>query len=157
MSYRKIIAALLMTAAATSDAAAQFKAVPDSSFGNGYFECGIIQSKPADRDPDPIYKINVSLSFTDENKLSEMTVTHTAVSGKSYQRSDQYANSSLVKTPDKLEIYWRGYWRKNPSVLMVGHFWYEMSSRRWNYQEIQSKNGHLQMTMTAICNSMEGE
>jgi hypothetical protein len=106
---------------------------------------------------DPIYKINIVLSFNDDNKLSEMTVTHTAVSGKSYQRSDQYTNSSLIKTPDKLEIYWRGYWRKDSSVLMLGHFWYEDSDRRWYYQELQSKNGYPQNSMTAICNSIEGE
>ena len=133
---------------------AQFKANDNSmSFGNGIFECGIVQTVPRDSDNDPTYKINLSVGFnTDElKKLSDMNVVHVSVDGKTYPRADQYTNDALWQIPGKLEIFWKGTWKKNPSVKMTGRFWNEVSNRRWFYTETQSRGGSVRMQMTSIC------
>jgi hypothetical protein len=150
--------AVLLSASA---AAAQFtaSAPAEANFGNGLFECGVVRLTPRDNDPDPIFKILPEVTFKadDPTQLASMTVTHYSVVGKAYPRSEQYTDDSLVRTPHKLEIIWRGRWKKNQSVTMVGRLWNDEATRRWFYSETQSKNGYPEMQMISACHIADGE
>jgi hypothetical protein len=132
---------------------AQFKAGPEVTGWPDYaYECGILSLKPRDRDPDPIYKVNINLNFADDNKskISEMNVVHTSLSGKGYLRSDQYGPATLTQVPNHADVSWRGVWKKNNAVYMTGRFWMDADGR-FKYLEVQSRNGVPQMQMLSIC------
>lgn len=139
--------------------AAQFKATGGGgmTFGHGNFECGVVQVSPRDNDPDPIYKINISVGFLDGEpaKLDTMTIVHASVDGKIYPRSDQYSNDKLFQVPGKLEVTWQGHWKKNTAVVMNGRIWNDANNRRWFYSEDQYKNGRQEMHMLSICHLLE--
>jgi hypothetical protein len=145
-----------------SSGSAQFVASTPTAlnFGGGAFECGIVRLTPRDNDSDPIYKIQPNLTFKDDasTQLETMTVTHYSVVGKSYPRSEQYTDDSLVRTPNKLEVVWRGHWKRNQAISMVGRLWNDAATNRWFYSETQSKNGYAEMQMVSICHMMiDGE
>ena len=58
---------------------------------------------------DPVYKITVTLDFTEGSKLDSLTVIHTATSGATYSRSDQYEKAALWQTQGKKRILLEGY------------------------------------------------
>jgi hypothetical protein len=146
-----LVATLSMFLCSTSFA--QFKAGPELTGwpGNAY-ECGIVSLEPRDRDSDPIYKIDINLSFAedDKTKVTEMNVVHTSVTGKNYPRSDQYGPATLNQVSNHADLSWRGVWKKNNAVYMVGRFWMD-GDGRLKYVEVQSRNGSPQMKMLSIC------
>jgi hypothetical protein len=83
-------------------------------------ECVPIQATDRDR-RDPIYKITVNILFDDNGNPEEMSVSHYATSGVSYNRAEQYVRSDLTQTPGKTDYYWTGTWTKNSAVAMRGN------------------------------------
>jgi hypothetical protein len=152
---RQILAALALLMTSTA-AFAQFKpthGVDDNGWGSGLFECGIVLF-PHDNDRDPIYKINVNLSFDGTGvgqELRGITVAHTSVTGKIYERSDQYSSDAVDVVDGKLEAHWRGRWTKNNSVIMRGRIWNERSDGKWYYTE-----NAPQMRLLSICHLLSG-
>jgi hypothetical protein len=119
-------------------------------------DCGILELWPAQRDDDPVYRILITPGFNEAKDgekaaLETLAVAHNTVFGKVFLRSDQYTNDYMAQTPGKLEVTWRGSWKRRPSVKMVGRMWNDSTSGRWFYSEFQEENGQTRMKMLAGC------
>jgi hypothetical protein len=133
---------------------AQFRASQPLQLGQtNVFECAIVRATDTDRH-DPIYKITVTLNFTDDEKLDSLTVIHTATSGATYSRSDQYERASLWQTEGRHEYYWKGTWNKNSAVTMVGELTYTKEDK-WFYSEQQFKYGQQEYYMMSGCHQIQ--
>ena len=86
-------------------------------------------------------------------KFNSMGIVHTVRSGQSYDRSEQYGQSSLWKTAGKMEWFWGGQ-RRN--VTMVGELYYNEHDG-WMYSEQQFKNNHQIYSMLSDCHLMQGD
>jgi hypothetical protein len=118
-------------------------------------ECVPVQATDRDR-RDPIYKITVDLSFDDNWNPEDMTVSHYATSGASYNRAEQYMRSNLTQTPGKTDYYWTGIWSKNSAVTMTGNL-RRSTANKWTYSEQQFKYGRLEFAMLSVCHLVESE
>src|SRR5262249_3399106 len=96
-------------------------------------ECVPVQATDNDR-RDPIYKVKVNSSFDDNGNHEEMSVSHYATSGASYNRAEQYVRSDLTQTPGKTDYYWTGTWTKNSAVTMRGNL-RRSTTNKWTYSE----------------------
>ena len=105
-----------------------------------------------DHDPNPVYKIIVTLSVDLENDevAKDLSITHVTVSGARYNRSDQYTQSSLTKTPGKREWFWVGTWNKNPSITMKGAL-VRTAEGKWLYGEDRWEHGRSEPVTRSIC------
>lgn len=138
-----------------SNSFAQFTASPGGSWPEFPLECGIVSLNPKDNDPDPIYKIIITLIFDKTaGRVQELDVHHWSVDGKRYTRSEQYLYGQLETVPGKLGVTWQGSWRKNTNVRMTGRLW--ANNGRWYYTEEQTKYGSLSLRMNAICHQIGG-
>ena len=111
-----------------------------------YWECGLIQVSPPDRDRDPGFKINLVLN--DEN----FYVGHTMISGQVYSRGDQY-NIQRIWADGNLN--WSGRSYKNQAISMVGTFGKNRSTGRMQYVERIYKNNRLETTVVSTCHVEE--
>ena len=156
MSRYAVGIALLLAA---GPALAEFKPTAPSPVEFPYsLTCGILQMTPSEREDDPVHAIVVKPAFKDgESKqvLSGLDVVHVTAFGRRFSRSDQYSNELLEQTPGRLEITWRGSWRRNPSIKMTGRVWYAADRGRWFYGEQQTKDGRQEMQMLAGCHPTE--
>jgi hypothetical protein len=109
-------------------------------------ECGIVKSTDNDRN-DLIYKINISLTL-EKGELKEIWVSHTAVSGATYVRSDQYQEASIWQTPNREEWYWRG--TRGPKS-MIGEVWRNPAQEWWYSEKLFRNGGVLEYQMLARC------
>jgi hypothetical protein len=115
--------ALAVSLVASCPAAAQFKKTEAAPLQDvTVLECGIVKSTDNDRN-----KINVTLTL-EKNELKEIWVAHTAVSGATYVRSDQYQQGSIWQTPNREEWYWRG--TRGPKS-MIGEVWRDPEQEWW--------------------------
>ena len=145
MKTRLVLTYLL---ASTTLAYAEFRASPPpAAFDGGNFECSIVRERPPARDRDPVYKININVTINDSGKLASIGVVHTARSGKTYDRSQQYSGGTIWKTPDRMEWYWQGF--RGP-IKMVGEI-YNSDRDGWMYQETIFNNGRIEYQMLADC------
>jgi hypothetical protein len=112
-------------------------------------ECVPVQATDNDR-RDPIYKIAVNISLDGNGKPEEMSVFHHAISGASYNRTDQYTRSDLTQTPGKTDYYWTGTWIKNSAVTMRGNLM-RSTTNKWIYSEQQFKYGRPEFAMFSVC------
>jgi hypothetical protein len=122
---------------------------------NTSLECVPVQSTDNDR-RDPIYKISVNISFGDNWSPEDMSISHYAISGASYNRADQYTRSDLTQTPGKTDYYWTGTWTKNSAVTMRGNLM-RSTTNKWTYSEQQFKYGIPEFGMLSVCHSTESE
>jgi hypothetical protein len=118
-------------------------------------ECVPVQATDKDR-RDPIYKITVNISFDDNGNPEEMSVSHYATSGASYDRADQYMRSDLTQTPGKTDYYWTGTWTKNSAVTMRGNL-RRSTTNKWTYSEQQYKYGRPEFAMFSVCHLIDSE
>jgi hypothetical protein len=118
-------------------------------------ECVPIETVHTDR-RDPIYKIIVTISFDGDWQPEDMTVSHYAASGTSYNRAEQYTRSNLAHTPGKADYYWTGTWIKNSAVTMKGHL-IRTTDNKWTYSEQTFKYGRQDYGMSSICHTVEPE
>jgi hypothetical protein len=155
---RYLVVALLLLAVPAN---AQFRATPPAGATDFPYSltCGILKLAPGERDDDPVHMIVVKPGFKEEGGkqvLSDLSVVHISVFGRSFSRSDQYSNDQLSQAQGRLEVTWAGAWRKNPNVRMVGRLWHtDDRGGRWFYSESQSKAGRPEMEMLAGCHPTE--
>jgi hypothetical protein len=109
-----------------------------------HWECGLIQINPPDRDRDPGFKINVS---TDADNFY---VTHTMVSGTTYERTEQY---NVVRVWTDANFNWVGRSFKNPAIVMVGTLGKNRATGRMQYVERIYKNIRLETTVVSTCDA----
>ena len=105
----KLLTAILAVLAGASYAHAEFHATPPADMSPfGAFEC--VPISETSKDADHVYKIAVVLTGDkDRGELTDMNVEHTTISGKVYNRSEQFAvNQTLVYHPGHLEYQWTG-------------------------------------------------
>ena len=137
------------TLALTSVARAEFHVAPPVTGGN--FECSVVREMPRDRDPNPVYKINVNLDLNDAGKITSMGVGHTVRSGKTYDRSEQYTNGTVGQTPGHMEWFWSG---RRGELQMIGTI-YHNDRDGWMYREQMVKYGRVQYTMLSDCHEQK--
>jgi hypothetical protein len=131
---------------------AEFRAPPPPPpFDGGSFECSIVREQPPARDTDPVYKVNINVTIN-SGRLQGIGVVHTVRSGRTYDRSQQYSNATIWKTPDRMEWYWQGY--RGP-MKMVGEIYYN-DRDGWMYSETISKNGRIEYRMLSDCHQQLG-
>lgn len=161
-------AALLLSVVALSvtgsagPAMAQFRATGPAEPVEFPFSltCGILQQVPSERDDDPVHVILVTPGFKNvdgKQVLTDLGVLHITAFGRKFPRSDQYSNDYLAQVPGKLDITWRGTWRKNGAVRMTGRVWHSADRGRWFYSEEQTRDGRPQMRTLAGCHPTEQE
>jgi hypothetical protein len=109
-----------------------------------YWECGLIQVSPPDRDRDPGMKINLS---TDADNFY---VSHTMVSGAQYERTEQYG---IVRVWRDANFNWVGRSFKNPTIVMVGTLGQNRVTGRMQYVERIFKNNRLETTVASTCHA----
>jgi hypothetical protein len=144
-------AAMLMLA---STARADFHAAqPKSITGFTALECSVVNEMPRDRDPNPVYKINVNLDLNDAGKINSMGVILTTRNGKAYDRSEQYSNGSVSQKQGFREWYWNG---SRGAVNMLGTL-YNNDRDGWMYREQIIKNGRVEYTMLSDCHEQLGD
>jgi hypothetical protein len=147
-SVKKLLLACSVLALSAS-AHADFHAA--RPFDGGSFECSIVRQQPQGRDTDPVYKVNVNVMLSDMGKLTSIGVVHTVRTGKTYDRSEQYTDGTIWKTPGRMEWSWSGH--RGP-VQMVGVI-YHNDRDGWMYREIISKNGHVEYQMLSDCHEQQ--
>lgn len=115
-----------------------------------YLECGGIGTQPVDHDPDPVYKINITL-VPHNGHINYLDVRFTAVSGAVYIRANQYSDMTYSEGYEGAMpmINWYGRWNKNPNVLMMGRI-LRNGARAW-YNEMRQNGAAITMVMTSAC------
>lgn len=148
-----LAAASLVPAYADFHPATPFQVDKDTNL-----ECSIVGQWPTpQRDPDPVYKINIDLQLDDNGRPTNLGVYHTTRSGKSYDRSEQYTNGNVWQTSGKLEWYWSGLHVRGLVQRMVGEL-YHNDRDGWMYLETITKNNRVEYRMLADCHPMpEGD
>jgi hypothetical protein len=142
----------IMVLSFTAPASAQFRrSEPTPVPQSPSLECAIIRATEHDR-RDPIYKITVSITLDDSGTLQEMLVQHSAASGTTYVRSEQYTQANIWQTPGREEWYWRGRRGQN---TMLGELWHTADGR-WFYSETLTVNGRLDYQMLSLCHLITG-
>jgi hypothetical protein len=137
-----------VVASVASVTAGQFmNSEKDSDEGLNY-ECLVVKVTPADHDRDPGYKVNV---FLDGNGFN--STVHTTVSGKTYERSDQYTN---LKTWNAWKNgqgpwMWSG-WLPNFGVKMVGTIGTDKGGKVF-YDELVYRGDKVATTIHTVCHS----
>lgn len=72
-------------------------------------------------------------------------------------RSKEYVDSTLWQNHDQLDYIWRGTWKRNRKISMMGHLWWE---GRWMYSEIRFRYAapyDASRPMNAYCNAINEE
>ena len=141
---------------ALSSTAHAFTAAPKFDPTEGkVLECAIVKLMPASTaGRDPVYKVNVSLTYNDSSEFKGLDVFHTLVSGKSVNRTTQYANGTTwTSMPKTHDWYWQG---DRGTSRMVGHL-YHNSRDGWMYTEDLFEHGRQTMHAVADCHESEGE
>ena len=149
---KKFLLATAMSVALIAPAYSQFqnKELPNPT--SSALECGII-AQTADRDTDPVYKIEIALAFEVSGKPISLDIKHTTVSGNVYSRSDQYTDGKIVQKPNKLEWVWYGS-RKNQMMLGIvlrndqdewyySEYLYNTNSRNANFDFNNPEKGSI--------------
>jgi hypothetical protein len=81
-----------------------------------FWECGLIQVSPPDRDSDPGFKINLDFHEPPFN------ARHTVISGRVFERADQYDVQRTRTDRGSGNFNWFGRSYKNPAITIVGTF-----------------------------------
>jgi hypothetical protein len=113
------------------------------------WECGLIQVSPPDRDRDPGFKINLVIT------PDSFSATHTAISGATYVRDEQYKNTRSWNEAGAL--HWSGRSARNPQRVMVGTFGQNRATGRMQYVEKIYNAGMLETVITSNCHHLDGE
>ena len=120
-------------------------------------ECAPFKATSSDRhDPDPIYKIVVTLILNDDQRVEDLTVIHHARSGAKFNRADQYIHSNLSQVAGNTQFYWTGTWARRPSFTMKGELTRSINSK-WTYSEQQFEYGRLRYAMLSVCHVVNDE
>src|SRR5262249_37651760 len=113
------VAAIAMVAGAAAQTMDGKAGVNESDKTYWWYECSVAKITPAEKDNDPVYKINVYLDAADN---SFVKVVHTTRSGKEVSRADQYTANVEISKTDKGASTWFGVHNKNRNLSMGGIF-----------------------------------
>ena len=93
MMKKLTVAAVIATALALP--AFAFNAAPSFDPTDGaYLECAIVKlMPPSPAGRDPVYKVNIKLTYDQNRTFQSIEVYHTLVSGRSVDRSQQYTTA----------------------------------------------------------------
>jgi hypothetical protein len=124
------------------------------------WECGNIVTAPKQTvDRDPVYKISVILrANTTKDELVDIEPAHITVSGKRYNRKEQYRRFYVEDV--RLTLgggRWTGQRRANKAYSMQGVFFTDQAKNKTYYREQFFRNGKLQVTITSQCHKTQGE
>jgi hypothetical protein len=140
--------ALFLTAAAavvTLASISAYAARPAQPISESWsLECGLIRVSPPDRDRDPGFKINISISPEEG-----FVVTHTMISGAVYDRTDQYEDLRSWKVNNG-PYQWSGRSVKYPQLVMLGTFGRDRTGQLVYMEEIY-RSGRLETTVRSTC------
>jgi hypothetical protein len=113
------------------------------------WECGLIQVSPPERtDPDPGFKIELTIGDRD------FDAAHTSISGVTRIRGEQYRS---IRIWDNGTANWSGVSIENPRLTIVGTFGKNPDTRRMQYVERLYRDGVLKVTIVSTCHYVEGE
>jgi hypothetical protein len=155
-ALKVVLAAACVCAAIPANGA--FEAKPLLIFHSANLECAITRtSEGYKRDADPIYKIVVSVSVSEDGTgtPTSMTVSHVSAGGEWYTRDKQYTKSNLSHTRGKVEYFWTGTMVRNSAITMRGTLW--ENSDGWFYSEKQLQGSAVSFWMISRCHEQEGE
>jgi hypothetical protein len=114
-------------------------------------ECVTTYEEPRTYERNPIYKIQVTLTLTENgDDVESLDAVHVAANGDQYDRNDQYTDSNVWKKKGVLEWYWTGTRNRDSRIKMGGRLYYN-NVEGWVYQEDQTKNGQQKYFMTSKC------
>jgi hypothetical protein len=145
MTVKKALFLTTAAAVVTLASVSAYAARPAQPISESWsLECGLIRVSPADRDRDPGFKINISISPEEG-----FVVTHTMISGAVYDRTDQYEDLRSWKVNNG-PYQWSGRSVKYPQLVMVGTFGRERTGQLVYMEEIY-RSGRLETTVRSIC------
>ena len=148
-AMKNTLVAAIAVILTSSTASADFVNKPLPTFDGGAFECSIV-GHTADRDADPVYKINVRVMVNDSGEPTSFGVIHTTRSGATYDRSAQYnKDTSIWKTNDRMEWNWGG---KRGDLIMIGKLYYNQNEG-WMYSERIFENRREKYAMLSDCHA----
>ena len=107
-----------------------------------WFECSVTK---ADRDADPVYKVNVSFEDDMFNR-----VIHTTRSGKVYNRAAQYDVFKNGHTPQGANL-WIGQHNKNKKLYMSGTLGVINGKLYYKEWRPTSNNALQSLVMESVC------
>lgn len=151
---KKYLTVLMLGLSAST--AHAFTAMPFPNVSNQVIalECSIVGELPLRRDPDPVYKIGVDIRTDANGNLETYNIVHTVRSGQEYDRSTQYSNGGIWKTPNTLEWYWKGY---RGRATMIGLLTWNTKDG-WMYSEtIFDGYNRQDFRMLADCHDRKGD
>ena len=120
-----------------------------------YLECAIVRLMPASAaGRDPVYKVNINLTYDQNRTFQSLDVSHTLVSGRSVDRSQQYTDGTTwTSLPKSYDWFWRG---KRGTSQMLGHL-YHNERDGWMYVEDLFESGRHTMQSVADCHEANGD
>jgi hypothetical protein len=122
--------------------------------GGAHLECAIVRLMPASSaGRDPVYKVNVNLTYDQSRRFQGLDVYHTLVSGRSVDRSQQYTDGTTwASLPKTYDWFWQG---KRGTSRMLGHL-YHNERDGWMYVEDLFEGGRHTMQSVADCHEVDG-
>ena len=146
-------AAVLVALPAFAFNAAPPKPAFDATAG-AYLECAIVRLMPASAaGRDPVYKVNINLTYDQNRMFQSLDVSHTLVSGRSVDRSQQYTDGTTwTSMPKTYDWFWQG---KRGTSRMLGHL-YHNERDGWMYVEDLFESGRYTMQSVADCHEARG-
>ncbi|MGA7328922.1 MAG: hypothetical protein WBX25_31655 [Rhodomicrobium sp.] len=100
--------------------------------------------KPAlDRhDSDPVVEMHITGEFVPNTmEITSLNVIHETWSGRKYDRSEQYHQTSFFHVPHKAEWVWTGVQIRDLRHTVKGKLWH--SNNGWHYSESHFQDGQL--------------
>jgi len=113
------------------------------------YACAITKSKTLPGET-PITSIIVTVTYEEPPSFG---VVHVDITGKEYDRSEQYTN--VRDTERKGKFTWSGTSRRNSRYRMVGTFTFPEDVQTGTYVERFYKNGKLNSETRAACHIIE--
>jgi hypothetical protein len=114
-----------------------------------WWECVVAKVSPADHDSNPGYRVNLTATFTQNNKIDTFEAVHTRLNGIQSRRSEQYAGVQLIG--DRNRIQWSG-WR-GKSTQMLGTLYSQ--NGHWVYDETIRQDGRVAVTINSVCHETD--
>jgi hypothetical protein len=103
---------------------------------------------------DPVYKVNINLTYDQSRTFQSIDVYHTLVSGRSVDRSQQYTDGATwTSMPKTYDWFWRG---ERGTSLMLGHL-YHNERDGWMYVEDLFESGRHSTQSVAGCHEASGD
>jgi hypothetical protein len=139
--------AVLLALAANANAGTFRSAIQEENAWRAY-ECVVVKVTPPDRDRDPGYKVNINI-YDGEFE----SVFHTTVSGKTYDRTEQYVDLKTGK--NGATYWWSGWSRKYQHIKMTGTVTRERG--QVIYTEFVQRGNKLETVIRTVCHKDSDE